>query len=247
MNNPLALRRIVVTRPADQAHAFCAKLKDMGARPISFPTIKLEPMPNAGELRRELSRLLDYDRVVFTSINGVKYVWAQLDRPWPDTVRTVAIGPATAKALCRRNAEPEFVPDKFTAEQIALGLRHVAGQKILLLRAQKARRVLADVLRARQASVTEVAVYRTLKNSPDQRAFAALEKGFDALTFTSASTVEGFAAIGRKPAEDVVIACIGPVTADAARDFGFRVDVTAREYTIDGLIQGLTDHYCNVR
>ncbi|MDE2835852.1 MAG: uroporphyrinogen-III synthase [Bacteroidota bacterium] len=247
MNNPLADKRIVVTRPADQANAFCAQLAAAGARPIRFPTIRLEPMPDNTVLQRELIRLREYDRVVFTSVNGVRYAWAQLHSPWPQPVRTVAIGPATASALRSRNAAPEFVPGEFTAEQIGRGLDQVAGQKILLLRAQKARPILAEILRARQAHVTEVAVYRTLLNTPDEAALAALVKGFDALTFTSASTVKGFAAIGRRPAALVVTACIGPVTAEAARECGFSVDVIAREYTIGGLIRSLADHYGRAR
>ena len=247
MHSQLADKRIVVTRPADQADAFCAKLVAAGASPIRFPTIRLEPTADTTVLQRELSHLAEYDRVIFTSVNGVKYTWAHLQTRWPDPVRTVAIGPATASALRSRNAAPEFVPSEFTAEQIALGLDQVAGQRILLLRAQMARPVLAEILRARKAHVTEVAVYRTLINTPEPAALAALMKGFDALTFTSASTVRGFAAIGGQPGGHAVTACIGPVTADAARKCGFRVDVIAREYTIGGLIESLADYYGDVR
>lgn len=247
MDSPLVCKRVVVTRAANQATSFCERLTALGARPIRFPTIRLEPMRDGMQLQRALNGLSNYDRVVFTSVNGVRFTWAALQTRWPHNVRTIAIGPATAEALRRKEVEPEFVPDEFTAERIAVGLDHVAGQKILLLRAQKANPVLADVLRARQADVTEVAAYRTLMNTPDQSAFAALMAGFDILTFTSSSTVEGFTAIGKPPPDHVVIACIGPVTASTARRRGYRVDVIAREYTIGGLIQSLTDHYTHVR
>lgn len=247
MDSPLVSKRVVVTRPANQAMSFCEQLMALGARPIRFPTIRLEPVRDVIQLKRALSSLSDYDRVIFTSVNGVRFTWAALQTPWPDNLRTVAIGPATAEALRQRGVEPEFVPEEFTAERIAVGLDSVTGQKILLLRAQKANPVLADVLRARQADVTEVAAYRTLMNTPDQSAFAALIAGFDVLTFTSSSTVEGFAAVGKQPPDHVVIACIGPVTASTARRTGYRVDVIAREYTTGGLIQSLIDHFTDVR
>ena len=245
MDSPLACKRIVVTRPIKQADAFCAQLKAAGAVPISFPTIRLEPMPDSTLLHQTLKSLSDYDRVVFTSVNGVKYTWAGLDGAWPANVPTVAIGPATADALRKRGADPEFMPDEYTAEQIAFGLERVAGQNILLLRAQKARPALANILRTRQANITEVPVYQTLMNTPDQSAFDLLQSGFDAVTFTSSSTVEAFAAMCEQPAGHVVVACIGPITARTARNCGYTVDVVAGRYTTSGLIESLEDYYLN--
>ena len=247
MPSPLSGKRIVVTRPADQAESFCKRLEAAGAHPIRFPTIRLEPVAENAALRRELGRLAEYDHVIFTSVNGVDFSWRLLTDAWPAGVHVAAIGPATAEALRRRGVRPDFVPEEFRAEQIAQGLDQVAGRKILLLRARTARTVLADMLRAREAQVKEVAAYETRMNRPDHRAFASLEQGFDVLTFTSASTVEGFAAIAIQLLSRAVVACIGPITADAAYKCGLPADVIAETYTIDGLIQRLTDFYAHAR
>ena len=247
MNSGLAFKRVVVTRPAEQAASFCAKLRAAGANPIQFPTIKIQPMPDETRLRQVLAGLNTYDRAIFTSVNGVSYVWKALEGEWPSRVRVAAIGPATAVALQKRGVEPDFVPREFMAERIATGLGKVAGQAVLLLRAHKVPRVLADMLRARQALVTEVSVYQTRVNMPGRAAYAVLSQGFDVLTFTSASTVEGFASVADLSADNVVVACIGPVTAEAARRYGFEVDVIAREYTTDGLMKSLEDYFSNVQ
>ena len=251
MNNPLSQKRIVVTRPRAQAAGFCRKLAEAGAIPISFPTIRITPMPDTKRLDAALQRLHDYAWVIFTSVNGVAYCWERLVAGgvthMPASLRVAAIGPATAGALRDRGVEADYVPAEFVAERIAEGLGDVAGQAILLPRAESARKTLAVLLAQQGARVDEIPVYRTVLDAPPPVAFAALEAGVDVLTFTSSSTVRHFTSLVEARAPDIaheaLVACIGPITAKTARSLGYEVATVADEYTTDGLIRALENHY----
>jgi len=265
----LAGKRILVTRPRTQAADLCDKLAALGAEPIVFPTIWIATLEDYTALDTAIAALKNekYRWVIFTSVNGVAAVWERLGRdewPSPSGVRIAAIGPATARTLEQRGIRADFVPDEYVAERILDGLGDVSGQWILLPRADIARKALADELARRGAIVHEVAAYRTLPAAPDRRGLTELRRGVDAITFTSSSTVRSFvllisgspryidAASIRRMGPDGVpmpslgtaaIACIGPITAQAAREVGLPVDVLAREYTTDGLVAALIEYF----
>ena len=250
-DKPLARKRIVVTRPRAQAAGFCRKLAEAGAIPIRFPTIRITPMPDTRRLDAALQRLRDYAWIIFTSVNGVAYCWDRLaavaSTQLPASLRVAAIGPATAQALRERHIVPDFVPTEFVAERIAEGLGAVTGQALLLPRAEAARKTLAALLADQGARVDEIPAYRTLPEAPSPEAFAALEAGVDVLTFTSSSTVRHYAAlVAERPphgAQEALVACIGPITAETARGLGYEVATVADEYTTDGLIRALETHF----
>ncbi len=246
MHNPLVRKRILVTRPEAQAEGFCADLERAGAVPIRFPTIRIESMPDEGPLREALGRLAAFHWAIYTSVNGVAHVWERHPGPWPSRLRVAAIGPATAQALQARGVKPEFVPEEFRAERVAEGLGQVTGRRILLARAEGARPVLAEMLRARGALVEEIPAYRTVRNTPPCSAFAALEAGVDAITFTSSSTARHFASLV-PDLGGVPIACIGPVTAMTAQNLGYTVDVIAERYTMGGLMEALTRYFATAQ
>jgi uroporphyrinogen-III synthase len=155
-------------------------------------------------------------------------------------LKIAAIGPATAEALHQRGALVHLMPAEYRAEAILDEIGDVAGQRILLPRADIARPTLADGLRALGAQVDEVAAYRTVAGVPPPPAFDALRAGVDVITFTSSSTARNFVALtAGLDYGDPLIACIGPVTATTARELGLHVDVVAKEYTIDGLLNAL--------
>lgn len=240
-------RRVVVTRPEGQAEELCDRLRALGAYPILFPVIAIAQPETDGPLDRAIARLGDYDWIIFTSVNGVEHFWARLeavgapvgqDAPLP--AKVAAIGPATAQALRQRRAPVHLMPAEYRAEAILDEIEDVAGQHILLPRADIARPALAEGLRARGAQVEEVPAYHTVRGSPPPAAFEALRAGVDVITFTSSSTVRNFVALteGLNYGHPL-IACIGPVTATTARELGLKVDVVAEEYTIDGLLKAL--------
>ncbi len=247
-------RRILITRARTQAGDLASRLAARGAVPILFPTIEIAPLDDYACLDAALANLGRYEWLVFTSVNGVAAFWSRLEAvgAGPQALegrRIAAIGPATAKALAERGQPAELVPDEYVAEAIVDGLGEVAGQWILLPRAEIAREALADELGQRGAYVHEVPVYRTQPALPDAEALAALRQGVDVLTFTSASTVRGFVAAVTQaglPRAHLVnrarVACIGPVTAHAARDLGLPVHIQAEAYTIDGLVAAL-EHF----
>ena len=240
---PLAGKRVVVTRPRAQAAALAEKLAGQGAVPIIFPMIEITPMDDCRPLDAALRQLDQYDWIIFTSVNGVTAVWDRLDAAWPAALRIAAVGPATARALAARGANAAFMPDEYVAEALAAGLGDVAGQRVLLPHAELAREALADVLRGRGATVDELPVYRTLPAAPDPQGLAEQQRGVDAITLTSASAARNFARLA--PAAPAVVACIGPVTAAAAREAGLPVRVVAAEYTLDGLVAALGDYFAH--
>jgi len=247
---PLTGKRILVTRPRAQAAALCDKLAALGAEPIVFPTIDIAPLEDHTALDRAIAGLSSYPWVVFTSVNGVAAVWDRLaamgkDGCAFDGIQVAAIGPATAHALGKRGVQAQFIPDEYVAEAIVEGIGDVQGRRILLPRADIARETLALELEGRGAVVDEIAAYRTLPAAPDPTGLAELRHGVDAITFTSSSTVRNFVALmGRDGlSSNTVVACIGPITANTARELGFRVDVVATEYTMDGLVRALADYF----
>lgn len=228
---PLAGRRIVITRPEPDAGRLAQRLEALGARPVVVPTIRIE-FADPGPLDAALQRLAAYQWIIFTSRNGVEAVFRRagsLAGP-----RVAAVGPATAAALRAHGVEPSLVPPEAVAESIVASLGAVRGLRVLLPRADLARRALPDDLRAAGAEVDDIVVYHTRTETgpvPDL-------SGVDAVTFTSSSSVRGFLDRASIPAGAKVI-CIGPVTARTARELGLDVTEVAGEFTEDGLVAAL--------
>jgi uroporphyrinogen III methyltransferase/synthase len=159
--------------------------------------------------------------------------------------KIAAVGPTTAQALQDYDLRVDYVPAVYKTEEIAAGIGDVAGERILLPRAERAPKRLAQALRAKGAAVDEVAAYRTLTVGAPDELKALLEDGqIDIVTFTSSSTVRNLAASlqGATPPNVLsrcLVACIGPVTARTAEELGIRVDVVAREHTIAGLVEAI--------
>ncbi len=250
---PLRGLRIIVTRAREQAGPLSRRLAELGAEPVEAPAICIAPPEDTSPLDQAIERLRTgapgYDWVVFTSQNGVAAFWQQLvalglDRGILAGVRVAAIGPATAASLRVRRIEPDYVPEEFVAEAILAGLGDVTGQRILLPRADIARKALAEGLRALGAQVDEVAAYRTL---PDEGSRPDLGRA-DVVTFTSSSTVRNFVqAVGGPAAlNGLLVACIGPVTAATCRQLGIIPDIVADEYTIDGLVRALLEYFARM-
>jgi uroporphyrinogen III methyltransferase/synthase len=244
---PLFGKKVLITRPAAHAAEFAARLWESGAEPILAPTIEIGPPDDVRATARAVADVQKYDWVVFTSQNGVDTFVRELVRAGRDTralggVRVAAIGPKTAERLSAAGIRADFVPARFVNEEVARGLleRTNGGDRVLLFRAQEARDVLPRSLRDGGRAVDDVAAYKTtLVHEAD---FAEKLARADIITFTSASTVHGFVAAAGELARATggkTIACIGPVTAEAARDAGLRVHHVAAEFTVDGLIETL--------
>jgi uroporphyrinogen-III synthase len=258
MTHPLAGKRIVATRAEEQSYELVTLLESVGAVPILFPTIRIVPLDDYRELDDRLQHLSDYDWVIFTSVNGVRHVIERmrtlgLPLATCDKCHVAAIGPATEALLRQYGIRISLRPDEYVAEAIVAELLKrgpVKGKRFLLLRVDIARAVLREQLVEEGAQVDEIPVYQTALGQPDPAAYEALRTGVDVITFTSSSTVRHFFdLLGGEAlpiASRALIACIGPITAQTAREKGLQVGVIAREYTIPGLVAALTNHFDRV-
>lgn len=239
---PLAGRRVLVTRARHQSSELSNLLRERGAVPVELPVIEIVPT-TGGELDAALSALESYDWIVFTSVNAVEIVADRLQGRLP---KIAATGDATAAALHSRGLTVDLVPTEFVGEAVleALVSQGIAGQKILLPRAEIGRSVLPDGLRAAGALVDDVPVYTTrLPVEVDAGVLEMIRSGeIDIVTFTSPSTVHNLLELlGGPLPSGTLVACIGPVSARAARQHGLNVDIMASEYTIPGLVEALAE------
>ncbi|MBV8600495.1 MAG: uroporphyrinogen-III C-methyltransferase [Candidatus Eremiobacteraeota bacterium] len=245
--SPLFGKRILITRPEADAIAFAERLWELGAEPVLAPLVRIAPPEDALAVRRAVEAAASFAWIVFSSRNGVDAFFAELHALGRDaralgTTRVAAIGPKTAQRLAQRGIHADFVPARYDSEAVADGLlqRSAAGDAIMLFRAREARDVVPESLRAAGRTVDVVAAYRALP--AEVEGLAELARGCDVLTFTSAGTVRSFASqVQDAPrlARGKLVACIGPVTADAARACGLEVGVVADEFTIEGLLEAL--------
>lgn len=238
------MKKILITRAQAQADEFADKLRTSGFEPIFFPVIQIKQVENNVALERALSKLGCYEWIVFTSTNTVEVVLNQFrSMNWSDA-KVAAIGPKTAEALKSRGILADFIPQEYVAEAILPGLGDLIGKWVLLPRAEIARKELPEAIFNAGGVPHEITVYKTLPAEPNMDGLEALRSGVDVITFTSASTVENFVAITRENrldplhlANDPLMACIGPITEQAAREAGFANVVVAEEYTTEGLLE----------
>jgi uroporphyrinogen III methyltransferase/synthase len=256
---PLFGRRIVVTRAREQASDFLAALSDLGAECIEFPTIEVIPPTSWEDLDRTIDSLEDYQWLLFTSVNGVRFFFQRLGTLGKDVrdlkgIKIGAIGPKTAQAIEEKGIRPDLVPDEYRAEAVveAFRKREPKALRILLPRAAKARELLPQELEKMAARVDVVDAYRTVKPDSDKaRIKEMLERGeIHLVTFTSSSTVTNFVEMFepdvdelKKWMEGVAVACIGPVTAQTAEEKGLPVSIVPAEYTIEALTNDIVRYF----
>ncbi len=254
---PLFGKRIAVTRAREQASDLVGMLSALGAECLEFPTIKVEPPDDFSPLDKAIENLSAYDWLIFTSVNGVDFFFQRLFANGRDMrsfhkIKTAVIGPATSDRLFCYGLKSDIIPESYRAESVIDAFRDVnlKGKRILLPRAEEARVILPEELAKMGALVDEITAYRTMAVSDDSAGLIKelKNKTIDLITFTSSSTVKNFAAL--LPAgmieefmKDIVVAAIGPVTADTAKDMGFKVDIIAESFTIPGLCDAILQHY----
>jgi uroporphyrinogen-III synthase len=235
-DEPLRGRRIVITRPAEHAGPLVRTLEALGAEAVVVPLIAIEPVEDAGELARLVGRG-DHDWIVFTSANAVRAAGSALSRTG---ARLAAVGPVTAAALRELGLTPAFVPERFAATEIAVGLEPLQGARVLLPQSEIAEPLLSDELRRRGAIVDEVEAYRTVERSPPEAERAALESA-DAILLASGSAARSLAGSG--VGRSALVVCIGPTTAEAARAAGLSIGLVAEEATAQGMIAAVVSHF----
>ena len=250
---PLFGSRVLVTRAADQSEEMVSALRELGAEAVVVPMIRLAPPADLSEVDAVLGGLANYDALLFTSANAVRFLVARAEEigrsSLEDAPPTACVGPITAEVARSAGFSVALVPSD---RRDAGGLLEAVskhwpprGRRFLLPQAEAARPVLAKGLREGGASVDDVTVYRTLAAEVDADALREQLCGrrLDAITFTSPSTAEHFVALlddeSLKAAADCTVAAIGPVTADALRRLGLVPDWVPEEPTVRALVEGL--------
>jgi uroporphyrinogen III methyltransferase/synthase len=255
--NLLTGKKILITRAREQSGDFAILLKKLGAGVIEFPTIEIAPPLRWDGLDQAIRRLTSYDWIIFTSANGVHFFWQRFienerNHRLPSSLRVCAIGPATAKKLREKEIFVDYMPKEFVAESILKGFEKISpeGTRILLARARRARDILPKGLRKMGAEVDVVEVYRTIKPKGGSKKLKQLltDGGIDVITFTSSSTVNHFAELLKKDdlkrlLKPIAIACIGPITARTAKEWGMNVKIQPRKYTIPALADAIAKYF----
>jgi uroporphyrinogen III methyltransferase/synthase len=255
---PLFGKRVLITRSREQSRRMADLITDEGGDPVLFPTITIEPPADFGPLDDSIRRIGTFDWVIFTSVNGVERFFERLLDLQEDVratagPRIAAIGPVTAASLGSRGLKVDLLATEFKAEGLLakLSQEEVAGKRFLIPRAEKARQILPEGIMKLGGEVEVVSAYRTgLPDDSDVKKVRDLleEKRIDAITFTSSSTVSHFVQILGKTdlqtlLEGVVLASIGPITSRTIAENGLIVHVEASEYTVDGLLLALAQHF----
>jgi len=254
---PLFGKRIVITRARAQASGLVSKLSKLGAQCIEIPTIQIVPPEDTDPLKKSIENIKDYNWLVFTSVNGVKFFFDTLFDMGYDVrvlghLKFACIGPVTKEWLKNYGIVSDILPKTYRAESVieAFSNVEIKNKKVLLPRAKQARTILPEELTKMGAKVDDVTAYETRLNADGKENLILLLENneIDAITFTSSSTVSNFMSLleskdTKKLLKNVVTASIGPITSDTARSLDIQPDIEAKEYTIQGLINSLLEYY----
>src|SRR5581483_3688552 len=264
-NRPLAGVRVLVGRARHQAGVLSAQLREHGADVLEVPFIEIRKPRSFKPLDQALKDLAGYDWLILTSVNGVEAMWARMEElglksPWKNgpsgaamnspglgfAPRVAAIGPTTKKAIEQRGVRVDVVPKEYVAESVVRSLKNkVKGKRVLLVRAKIARDVIPRELRKAGAAVHVVEAYETVVPKTSRRRLKSAlmndAKRPHVITFTSSSTVKNFVALAGKGSnfKNIRMASIGPVTSHTLREYGFKADIAAKEFTIPGLVAAI--------
>ena len=243
------MKKILVTRPAHQAIHLGEMLQGAQMSPVYFPVVTIDEPKEYGPVDKAIANIHNYDWLILTSANGVdafiqrvkKFDSSALDT-WAGKI--AVIGPATAQRLEQVWKKPDCMPSSYVAEQIFPLLGDVVGRKILLARADIARRSLFDMLVEADADVHEISLYSIVQNSE----IKDLPQKPDAITLTSSAIARHTKALLERSGRgewfnSIPLFCIGPITANTVRELGVEPAVVAQQYTCEGLVQSLSQFF----
>ncbi|QDT54994.1 Uroporphyrinogen-III C-methyltransferase [Caulifigura coniformis] len=246
-DKPLRGTSIGIARAEDQLTPVISKVNSLGGEPVLMPLIDIAPPGSWEQVDAAISRLAEYDWILFTSVNGVRGLMSRLwqqggDSRWLGRLRIAVIGPATRDALTEFGLRADLMPDGYRAECLAESLAgRVHGNRLLWARANRGRDVLPRELAAAGAVLDQVVVYRNqdVDRLPPDVEVRLQEGRLDWIALSSPSIARGVARVTaglRQSGSLPRFAAISPVTAEAAAEAGLQVEVIAEDYTWDGLL-----------
>lgn len=244
---PLFGVRVLVTRPYDQAETLCSRFGELGAECLVQPAIQIGPPRNWSPVDSALSRLSEFDWLVFSSANGVRFLLERLLAIGADLrrlggVQIAVMGPGTGEELERFHLKADMQPNEYRAEALAEMLRPAArGRRFLLARASRGREVLPDELLAAGAAVEQIVVYDSSDvTQPDAQIGAALSADrIDWITVTSSAIARSLVRMFGESLHKARLASISPITSATLRSLGHEPAAEATEYTIDGVVEAV--------
>ncbi len=255
-SKPLHGKNILVTRASTQSGVFASLLEERGGSVEALALLKTIAPSSYAPLDKAIKQLETYDWAIFTSVNGVEYFFKRLYKAGLDLrelkgVRLAAIGKATAAALKARGLNVDLVAKDFRAEGLIKALKgRVKDRRFLLPRAELARELLPEFIRDNGGTIDIAPVYKTIKPRKEGLRIKAqlLQHDYDIVTFTSSSAVKNFVSLLKKTKvaglmKDVTVACIGPVTADAAKAAGIKVDIMPKNATVPEMAEAIAGYY----
>jgi uroporphyrinogen III methyltransferase / synthase len=262
---PLLGLCVMVTRPADGPDPLAERLRAFGAEVVVQPAIRISPPDDWRPVDDALARLQQYDWLVFSSANGVRYLFDRLqgqtagisgaresrpplsragETPALRLPKLAAMGPGTAEELTRYGLSADLLPVQFRAESLAEALaNNAAGKRFLMARASRGREVLAERLAAAGAVVEQVVVYASTDvEHPSAEAAALLRDGkIDWVTVTSSAIARSLARLFGDELRSTRMASISPITSGTLRELGYEPTAEAAEYTLAGLTAAIVD------
>jgi len=255
VTQPLAGRRILVTRAAHQAGKLSEGLRAAGAEPVEVPVLEIQPPASYDPLDAALRRIDTYDWLLFTSFNAIHPFQVRAMDLGIDIehlrARIAAVGKSTAEAVeMLLHLKVSLTPKEYVAESLIEALSELAsGQRVLLARAAIARDLIPDELRATGAIVDVVDAYQNgIPKEAADKLRAALASRIDAATFTSSSSASHRAEVARSagiafPFAGIKAISIGPITSATLRELGWPPDAEADPHDIEGLIAAVISRF----
>ena len=246
-SRPLFGQRVLVTRPLDQAETLCSRLAELGAECLVQPAIEIGPPADWAPVDAAIARLDQFDWLVFSSANGVRFLLSRLLEQGDDlrrlaAVRIAVMGPGTGEELARYHLKPDMQPEQYRAEELAAMLRPEApGRRFLLARASRGREVLPEELIAAGAEVEQIVVYSSSDvPQPDAEIAAALSTGqIDWITVTSSAIARSLVRMFGEALKKSRLASISPITTGTLRGLGYEPAAEATEYTMQGVVEAV--------
>jgi uroporphyrinogen-III synthase len=253
-DRPLSGKTVLVTRGKEQAREFSELLAQTGALPLEIPLISFSLPSNIEPIKQVLKEVNRYDWIIFTSKNGVDFFFQLMDEAAlrEAAFKIAVVGQKTAQALKKRGLQPDIVPKEFVAEGLIETLKPLIkpDERVLLVKGNLARPVLKSALEQLGANLDEVIVYETKLNESGKSQIINLliKQNIDVITFTSPSTVNSFMkmmeGIEWQPLlQRCAVACIGPITKQAAEEAGMTVHICPENYTIDDMIKAMVVYF----
>ena len=253
---PLSGWRILTTRASKQSGGLAAPLRKLGAEVVEVPTIEIKPPKSFKALDAALGKIGNYDWLILTSVNGVEALFARTKklRIQPAKLKhlqVAAIGPATQREIEAHGLKVAVTPEKYIAESVVDALKgKTEGKRVLLVRAKVARDVLPTELKKAGAKVDVAEAYEThipaVAKAKLNRLFVSDSTRPDIVTFTSSSTATNFFSLLEKEhyhaVREIWLASIGPVTSETLQHLGFKANIQAIEYTMEGLALAIAKH-----